>query len=127
MLTYLQAGHWLGLVLLLLAAGCGVGLLVTRRFSWLLGGGALLALGAGGLGAVPADYGMYAFLAALLILAFLLTIVFTTGLWSASAGYGLGAILLLAGGAWLLPTAGVLVHEFGAFLWSLEPLESWWL
>ena len=57
----------------------------------------------------------------------LLTIVFTTGLWWSAAGYSVSAIALLGGSAWLLPTAGVLFQEFGAFLWSLEPLESWWL
>ena len=125
--TYLQGGHWLALVLIVLALAAGVALLVTRRLYWLIGGAALLALGVGGLGMVPGEYGMYTLLGVLFVLAVLLTIVFTTGLWWAAAGYSVGAIALLGGSAWLLPTAGVLFQEFGAFLWSLEPLESWWL
>ncbi len=125
--TYLATGHWLALLLLLLAALPLARLLWKRSRPALLSAVALLLVGVGGLGLLPAGYGMYAALGALAVLAVLFTLVITSGLWSAPAGYALAAILLLGAGAWLVPPLGELLQAFGAFLASLEPLEPWWL
>ncbi len=131
--TYLLSGHWLAAMCLTLAALLGAGLLWHRRRAgqWslplLLGGVALLLLGAGGLGYVPAEYGMYAAAGSLLILAGLLVLVITTGLWPAPLGCVLGAVLCLSVGVWALVPFALALQEFATFLGSLEALEPWWL
>ena len=126
-MQYLSEGHWLALLLLVLALAAGIGLAVKRSYGWLLATTTLALLGVGSAVMLPPEIGMWALIAVLSVLAVLLTIVITTSLWWAPAGYALGALALFSGAAWLLPAVGVLLQEFGLFLWSLEPLEPWWM
>ncbi len=130
--AYLLDGHWLAGVCLLLAVGLAVALFWRRRrerrwsFPLLVGGSALLLLAVGGLSTISSEYGVYAALASLTVLAGLLIITITTGIWPAPLGYALGGILCLGAGICLVPALGVALQQFGTFLASLDPLYPWW-
>jgi uncharacterized membrane protein len=131
--AYLMSGHWLAAILLAFAVLLFVGLLWQRQrtgqwsLSLLLAGSALFLLGAGGLGIVPAEYGLFGAAGVAGIFVVLLIVVILTGSWWAPLGYALGALLLGLLGAGVVPMLGQILQEFGAFLATLEPLEPWWL
>lgn len=131
--TYLLNGHWLAGACLLFAVLLVAALFWRRRREkrWslplLVGGSALLLIAAGGLSAIPPDYGMYVALASLAVLGGMLMLTITTGMWAAPAGYVLGGILCLGVGVWLVPVLGRTLQDFGTFLATLEAGQEWWL
>src|SRR5260370_32842345 len=123
---YLQSGHWLAFLMLMLGLLPLAGA-VWRRWRghpWslpmLLTGSALSLLGLGGFEFISANVGLFAAAVIASFLVTMLVVVIVTGLWWAPLGYGLGALLLIALGAGVVPALGRVLQEFGTFLASLE-------
>src|SRR5260370_41354652 len=106
---YLQSGHWLAFLLLLLGLVPLAGM-VWRRLrghGWslpmLLTGSALSLLGMSGFEFISANVGLFAAAVITSFFVLLLVVVIVTGLWRAPLGYGLVAPLPIAVGVSILP------------------------
>jgi uncharacterized membrane protein len=128
----LLAGHWLSMLLLVIALVLGTLLLIARRRSadWslplLLSGSAFALLAAGGL-ALSLDWALWLAGAMLAILFVMLLVVITTGSWSAPLGYATGGLLLLGIGGACTGLVAQGLFEAGKLFLSLEPTQPWWL
>src|SRR5262245_37780931 len=121
--------NWLAATLVLVAMGLLAWGLVTRgrRLPWLVGGAALALLGGGGFQPVPEPGGMAILLSAAGTLVELVLLLFFTGLWSDWLGYFVCAALVFGSGQVAVPPLTTGLNDLGRILYTLEPLEPWWL
>ncbi len=127
---YLQF-RWLPFVFVVVACLLGAITLWFRWknkpwMGWLIATAFFGISAAGGLIPGLSDYAPWIALVGFGLLVILFVIVVLTGNWSNLGGACSAAILVFGLGCWWLPLADLLV-EVGLFVYSLEPVQPWWL
>ena len=124
--------HWLALVFLAgsLVSG-GSFLWRWQRGVWSIGpllcSGSLLLLSLGGLQLIPDEWSPWVATAGGGALVVLFAVVVISGNWWPVAGYVAAAVLLFGLGGIITEPGTWALTMAGRFLYSLEPLQPWWL
>jgi uncharacterized membrane protein len=131
-LSQYLTGHWLSVVLLVLALLCGAVVLWKRLrgASWPWGWSSLgVILGLLGIGGMALPYEIALWMGAGVLGAFFLAalVLIITGEWFAPLGWGLGGLFFLALGGVGSVAAGEGLEEAWKVALSLEPTKPWWL
>lgn len=101
--------------------------LAGRRLPWLVAGVAVALVAGGGFAFVPEPGGLIFLVSAASVLVALLALLAFTGLWSDWLGYFVCANLLFGLGQVAIPPLTTGLTDLGRIVFSLEPLEPWWL